>query len=284
MSFGDESWELWWNPVPFHVDLQDCCSATLTHAMLQSAVCSVLMTWECSAVCAVPPGENLSWQLQFREMRNPCWNSVCLSVKCHFSTGFLHNIFSFQCFFLTPSLKGWAPRAFCRANAANSAFLSGHNYIRCPICIQTEPYSDSVCRRLLSTLCGWKCQAQVSKKHLIARSSTKEVTTVKITQLPENPAEGVSGCLLHWALGLQTGFKCDAGTPISKKTSPENVHCRWQLSLGTTAAWLGRKASDPARGRNRKAEVEHNKGKKACLALCSQGVTSSPFPQSNSLI
>lgn len=90
-------------------------------------------------------------------MRNPCWNSVCLSVKCHFSTGFLHNIFLFQCFFATPSLRGWAPRAFCRENAANSAFLSCHNYIHCLICIQTESYSDRVFGRLLSTSHGWKC-------------------------------------------------------------------------------------------------------------------------------
>lgn len=69
--------------------------------------------------------------------------------------------------------------------------------------VYKQSYSDSVCGRLSYILRGWKCQAEVGKKHLITLFSTKKAATIRITQPPENPAEGAGGCLLHWATQVQ---------------------------------------------------------------------------------
>lgn len=122
VSFRDGIRELWWNPVPFHVDLQDCCSPTLlSHTMLQSAVCSVLMTCGSAAQSVQShlvrscPDTSLHCnkvKKQFREMRNPCWNSLWLSVKCHLSTGFPCTQFLISIFLCDTHTKRLDPKSF----------------------------------------------------------------------------------------------------------------------------------------------------------------------------
>lgn len=144
-------------------------------------------------------------------------------------------------------MRVWALRAICRANAAVGAFPLGPSYGHCPLWVWRGPYSGHVCRRLLSTLHGWKCQAQASLRLLIAwfdvishhyqNSTTPRKSCWGCRWLPSVP--GYSGT----ALGLQAGFRCDVETPVSKKTSPADVHCRWQTTPGTTdlPGWVGRR-------------------------------------------
>lgn len=112
---------------PFTWELPECCSCT--QMILGSAVQCILCNPSWLRTCADTWLSSTKIKEYFREMMIWPQNSYRLSVKYIFSTDFLHNVFLLKCSSVVPFLRGWTPRAFCRANTSHVFFLWDYIYI-----------------------------------------------------------------------------------------------------------------------------------------------------------